>query len=249
MMEHNEMIPEYNDADEFRGGVTYKQAEDLLLRGWPEGRRKLGAITHASGFSEKQSNNVFDLIESVSGSMVDMGKYLSGEPECMLEFTAGRSDKLVSILYAPKLHKEVSSNAIFMLGAYLMQAIDSLEADGYRTEIIYRFGVNGERAYAADIYITLKTFTSIMDEDFLTFCLCHPAFLRCLLFCYMGKMKLRDPAKLNDHLGYPCSATDKEKENYDIVIEDLVLYSELSTKESIEKCFGKYNLHLTEEEE
>jgi hypothetical protein len=233
------------ESRDFNGDCTLEEARQFLLSGWPDGRRQLGEARLRSGheYKEKPATHLFDLIPDVTGSMVDVGKYLQGDPECMLDFTSGRSDKLVSILYCPKIHVGVSTNAIFTLGVYLLQMIDLLESDGYRTEITVHIRTKGGKTgstYLREDSIILKRYQDTVDEDYLTFCLCHPAFYRQCMFSRWRDLGMRAPKFLGYHLGYPQAPTDETRSEYDVIIADLDLSSQHSTERDVKQCFDKY---------
>lgn len=82
----------------FNYASTYEQAERLLDRGWAEGRDKMlgweGKVRKA--FQRHVEMPHFRLGED--GSDIEMGRYLSGEPEHMLAYRSGDTEKLSPLI-------------------------------------------------------------------------------------------------------------------------------------------------------
>jgi hypothetical protein len=80
-----------------------------------------------------QQETVFD----THGSYVDMGRYMDGEPEHMVDFVdVEQKAKMVTIVYNNRGFAEVSAKAMSALGGVVATIIDRLESNGYRCQVI-----------------------------------------------------------------------------------------------------------------
>lgn len=165
-------------------GCTAKFSDALSLAstGWAEGARRCNELRASidslvrEAVVSKQAGYGWE----VTGDVVDVGKYLSGEPECFLtavpdgESTSGPIVRLVANIAASA---SVGAESLFARGAIVFATIDLLESLGYRVELTVARGttVNGK---TLNIYVPVKAANQPLDSDRLAFCLCSPAFLR-----------------------------------------------------------------------
>jgi hypothetical protein len=173
---------EREEGDAFYGTATFDDAVSLAATGWTEGARRCldlrasiadrvrdAVVARKAGFG-------WDL----TGVCVDVGKYLTGEPECWVatasdgESTSGAVVHLVANVAASAA---VGGDALFVRGAVVFAAIDVLESLGHRVELTVARGttVNGK---TLQIFVPVKSASQPLDADRLAFCLCHPGFLR-----------------------------------------------------------------------
>jgi hypothetical protein len=172
------------------GVDLFDDAVKLAETGWAEGAAKAlalrGSIDSAVRqiVSSRQSQFVYDL----TGDVVDVGKYLGGEPECFLtteqngESSSGSIVKLVANLAASGA---VSTESLFARGAVILAAIDILESLGHRVELWIAKGSLGERNNAHQTFALAKPASQPLDADRIAFALCHAACLRKLAFSIM----------------------------------------------------------------
>lgn len=132
----------------------------------------------------------------VTGSSVDMGNYIAGIPECMLDYetVSGRSPKTISLLLQVNARCDVTPEQMRMRGVAYMALVDALEATRrYRVAI---YAVNALEGHHS--CICLKTHGHTYDPHALGFVLGHPAFLRRLHFCAQDLLAKANPQLSRD---------------------------------------------------
>ena len=124
---------------QWSGGLTWDQAKRLALSGWLDILNEI----------EKYRAKVFLIIAkkvlrpqqvySLAGYCVDVGSFLSNQPECFIarEYEErnypGRIYKIISSI---SFSAAISPQTIIQRGAMICALIDAIEFAGHRTEVI-----------------------------------------------------------------------------------------------------------------
>lgn len=74
------------------------------------------------------------IIADTSGDSIDIGKYLSGEPECFDRYEKFHGTD-IRIVFSPEVHVTSNSDALYLRGAAVMSLMDTLESQGNRVEL------------------------------------------------------------------------------------------------------------------
>ena len=171
-------------------GIGYQGALELVGAGWPQGAEKMRTLADAMYEQIAPQVTVWQETEhAVSGACVNVGAYLTGAPECMLEFKptekAGAQpvDLLVSFSYAAIMDADTICNR----GAAILAAVDALEHRGCTVSVIaestsYGCTKSTGARYDVTYRVVLKRQGEVLDVDALAFALMHPAFCRRLEF-------------------------------------------------------------------
>lgn len=179
--------------DDWAGTQTFEQAVELARRGWPEGAAK------ALELRAEVESAVRDLINArstsytfdVAGEFVDVGRFLSGEPECFgseSQDYGNNAKPVVKIVANLAASGAVSPQSLFVRGAAIVAAVDILEALGRRVEVWASKGsarVRGSDNGAYETHVLVKKADQPLDIDRLGFVIAHPASLRRLFFSLM----------------------------------------------------------------
>ena len=185
---------------EFYGTRTFRQAAELAVTGWPEGRERLERLRAEldsrlqQAIAAKAASQEF----AVTGDYVDVGRVLSGEPESFgvtVDAEGGRvNTKVVKIVANVSALGAVGEKQIFSVGASIYAAIDLIEALGSRVELWLGSGASGGLG-TSNVFVKIKDASQPFEADRLAFYLCHPSSLRRLFFSIEGVA------------GYPASGT------------------------------------------
>jgi hypothetical protein len=172
---------------DFYGTSTFAEATKLAREGWHEGVERVGEIraTISSAIQSLISRRADSIGYDVFGEYVDVGLFLTGEPECfgvrVSEDSISKS--VVRINVNIGVSGSVSHRAIFARGAAVIAAVDVIESTGRRVEV---YGVDGSLKHGGnrlhEIQVLLKSASQPLDIDRLVFALCHPSTLR--RFCF-----------------------------------------------------------------
>lgn len=213
-------------ANHWSGGLDWNESKRLALMGWQKGLVEI----------DKFQARVNELITSkivrhkpvytVAGNYIDIGNYLSNDPECFIakEYDENNQQgKIITIVCSISFSAAISPETIIQRGAMICALIDAIEYAGYRVEVIAnvalaedcsnRYGSNKETGWF-EVDVTIKKANQALNKIELAFCLAHPAMLRRILFSVAEIEEWSDYAT---NYGYPSKATNKG----DIYIEEV----------------------------
>jgi hypothetical protein len=179
------------DRSGWYGTNKFEDAVKLAAEGWREGADKILSILSQLGPSVRASiaqcvrRTSFD----VSGNWVDVGRFLSGEPECFgIEVEDGDNcrEKVVRIVVNLASSLAIDADAFFARGAVVVAAIDILEASGVRCELwacrASRRTQSPHNGRTVEIHTCVKQAGEPVDIDRVAFVLSHVACYRRLFF-------------------------------------------------------------------
>ncbi|QXO14364.1 hypothetical protein SEA_CHASER_137 [Mycobacterium phage Chaser] len=174
----------------FYGCDNMQEADKLARQGLP--RSGVEAIKLASQnvalMAGELHRPMFDETYDVSGAVVDMGRYVEGEPECMVQYypveEPGQS-KIVALILNVTYNCMISAEAIKKNGQAMMALVEAIETTGMQAEIWVDMYVSGgwdaTKKYARTA-VRLKKAGEPFDVSMFMYALTHNSFLRCHLF-------------------------------------------------------------------
>lgn len=193
------------ETSDTRGPVAWNgntnsldHAVSLVETGWADGaakvahwRDRLSCFLDAAK-TAKSRTFAWDVV----GDFVDVGRYLTGEPECFgAEQETGEqlSGKVVTIRINACVSGALQPEAIIARGVSVLVAVDLLESLGRRCEVIVsqatstvRHGGAGSTAnLRLDCNVTVKKAGQPLDIDRLAYAVAHPGWFRRLGFKFM----------------------------------------------------------------
>lgn len=182
------------DNSDWAGTKSLADAVGLALNGWNEVRPQVDRLF---GDVESHINNVleskFQTFHNYSGHVVDMGRYVEGDPECMLDYVdvpqAGMG-RVVRILINITASSMISPEDIKRRGVAVVALIDTLHKLGVGMELWIEdsiLGSNDNKKHATRAKI--HDSESMMDIDSLMFALAHPSMLRRVIFSVQEQSK------------------------------------------------------------
>lgn len=161
----------------------------------------------------------------VTGSFVDVGLYLQGEPECMVEWEPqpqASMGRVVRIAVSGTVAYTIDSDWIMRRGTAVLALVDVLHKMGVGIELWWDSTVeNNSKAYTT--CVKLHDSAEPLDIDSVMFALAHPAMLRRLAF----SVQEQSPKAKEQHAysggGYGCPAEmgSVALRDYDVVVEKL----------------------------
>lgn len=162
---------------EWHGTGSYAEAVTLAKRGWSAIRPEVNALVDQIDSVIAPALvpafvNYFD----VSGGMVDVGRYLNGEPECMIETMlspVAKPGRVVTILIDGFYSGGVNSGDIKERGVAIVALIDALEKMQHNTEIWWETSFDGKGNLT--YLVKLKGAEDSLDIDALMFAIAHPS--------------------------------------------------------------------------
>lgn len=159
---------------------NYDEALHLAVAGWAEGFKRV--TVKAEAIARATGKLTMDPRLAEAGDEVDVGMFLSGDPECMIEYPLeARRAPVVKIVVSVSFSSGVEAESIYNRGAAVVAAIDALEGDGVRVEVELDHSV-GASGFTVRRRVVVKRGEEPLDRDKLAFALCHPSTLRRLFF-------------------------------------------------------------------
>jgi len=169
-------------------GAGFDGAMAMVNNGWPKGAEKIAELAKAMYDKIIPKVNAFTGTEhAVSGACVDVGAYLTGVPECMIEFVPQDNigTRPITMIISSGVNGGTDADYINNRGAAILAAIDALEQRGCAVSVEMESTVVPYQ-HDTDHYVTYRTMIKhhgqVFDIDALAFPLTHPAFHRRLVF-------------------------------------------------------------------
>lgn len=173
---------------------NFAEATTLVRNGWDEGTRRLadlqaslaGLLNHA--ITRKKASGVgYDV---AAGEWLDVGRFLSGEPECFGVTQEGNDTAaaVVTVLLNLSASGACDEHEFFARGAIAIGLVDTLESLGHRVE--FKIGTSAEcprTAVTHEFTAVAKEPDQPLDVDRLAFLCCHPSALRRYVFSVYEK--------------------------------------------------------------
>jgi len=164
----------------------------MAKEGWPEGLKRMQKVAELLEMPSGARSYEPQPVLAVAGDEVDIGAYLSGEPECMMDWEVRATPsfgKVVKIVCHLTANASVSANAMFRRGSLAYLIIDALESCGIRCEVwgLVKCSTCGNRDEGPDFLaqVCLKDADQPIEPDRLAYMLAHPAVFRRLGFRLM----------------------------------------------------------------
>lgn len=183
---------------------TLEVATQWITNGRPLHKLNLKEIK--SEFASMQNEFVFQEFNSVSGAHVNMGEFLSGSPTSMIDYYQEEQPKISRVMQVAinmAVGYKTKNEDIVKAGKKILEAVNTLEAQGYSLEIycIVTVRDKGKRVnneYCLKVKIknageplNVSTFFSCVSTDF----------LRRFYFAFCEKLLKGESKKFSDNYG------------------------------------------------
>jgi hypothetical protein len=137
-----------NSAD-FAFSRNWDHHVELMTTGWADGRKQFADARRDSGVPiSAPMVESFEAAFDVCGSVVDMGRYVDGEPENMLDYRLEEIEgagNIITILAGGCVAGWTSTDSMVRYGVALACTIDLLESSGYRVELMVAYSTKHGR--------------------------------------------------------------------------------------------------------
>lgn len=166
---------EHSEALAMASGAGYS---DVL----PEVERIVARVTDTVAADLFQTS--FQSTWDVAGAEVDMGRFLAGEPECMIESTPvriSRQGRAVRIVVPVAVHSGISPDVIMRRGAAVMALADILARAQHPLEVWTGHGIHAKSKDRLLYMIEVQRANEPLDPGRLMYALAHPSMLRRLV--------------------------------------------------------------------
>ena len=170
------------DEERWSGTRTMDEAIELVRYGWEEGRQRLRQVVGRVAIDQLVGRR--PIVESrldFAGDEVDIGAYLHGEPEHMVDYQVRQDThgKQAMMYVNASMSSRVSSERIMQRGGALYAAIEALRTEGYSLGLTMVDSTKNNRfSHYTEYQIPVVQPGEYLDIDTAVFCLAHPAFSR-----------------------------------------------------------------------
>jgi hypothetical protein len=211
------------------GTSSFDEAMALARKGWPEGLKDIQKVSEAIWNVVGQEIQKVETLFDVCGAFADVDRYLTGEPEDMVQFveeqTFGRG-KVVKLFVNNAASCGVSAKTMFCRGAAVVALIDALEKLGYSCEVSTADALAG--GWRGDnqllqYEVELRGAGQVLDMDRMAFALAHPSWLRRMVFSAMEQedATIRSTFKIGGGYGHPSESRGLTSDEHGIDVPSL----------------------------
>jgi hypothetical protein len=156
----------------------------------------------------------FNPVWDVAGSIVDVGAYLAGEPECMIEMPPAPMTKfgrVVTLCASVSYSGSIRESTLIARGKVITALAIELSRLGIGLEIWADFSarerIDGGTKYELHERALVKGANDILDPSKVLFAFAHPGMLRCVALTAMHALpeRFRDGLGVSRGYGIPCA--------------------------------------------
>lgn len=201
----------HKGSDHFSGG-SWETARQLAKDGWEDGVLEASSIMEEAlkTIEEELDLPVFKPVWDVAGASVDIGRYLAGEPECMVTFQPikeSNAGRVVTLVASLSVSASISTQTMLKRGMAVLALALALQACQHETEIWIE--ETGENSYPAGVpkltvtRILLKSAHDTIRDSDLAYWLAHPTAFRRWIFAAIEKQAVVHGYACPSGLGKP----------------------------------------------
>ena len=199
---------------------------DLALNGWDDIRPQVDGIL--GDVTDRLADRLADLYKPTydfGGAYVDMGRYVEGDPECMVNFsaTADKSmGRVVKVVVAGTASSMIDPNHIIKRGIAVLALIDTINKLGFGVELWWDSTIEGRGS--GNLYSTavkLHDSADTLDINSVMFSLAHPSMLRRLTFSVQERSEKASEQGVGGGYGVPHDMGTVVLNDYDVIVEKL----------------------------
>jgi hypothetical protein len=222
-----------DESVDFWNNVTAREAIEMTRQGWAEQLPAvLAVVESAIELAEKEHMmDTFEMTWAVAGDEVDIGRYLTGEPECMIAFPLSKTSKVgrvITFVANASYSAAIKPDTVIRRGQLMVALALALERLGHSvviySNIAYGDMHGGVRYSDEEFSVRVKGADDTIDPARLMFALAHPAFVRCLLFtaAYNLPDERGRGRRHNSQVGIPLPATKDIYPEGAIILPEIV---------------------------
>lgn len=175
----------------FNGVSSREEAHDLAVNGWQDQSEEVLSLVESAVESVAAEFNLpaFRSVWDVSGCEVDVGRYLAGEPENMIDYemvATPRSGRVITLVASAAYSGSISTETIKERGLGIAALAMALGRLGFATELWSDWSVSnlggGKGETMGRVRTLVKGPNDELDVSRIMFAYAHPAMLRVLYF-------------------------------------------------------------------
>lgn len=238
-----------DEPEKWAGGVNVEGAHKLAHDGYyPDAPTVEEVISAIESDLAESMENTFEAVYDVAGSAVDVGRYLAGDPECMMDaipIRVMRTGRVIRVAVPFGYSANVREESVRRRGAAVMALLEILGALQIPVEIYGTFVVvpqarrgNAKTPEQTAYTVRLVGPDGIMDKGTVTYALSHPSMLRKLGFSVM-EATIPEKEHRSYHMGSGYGRPDKTRvEHLEINAENAIVLPNITSMDqwTTEEC-------------
>ena len=197
----------------FYGVDTWQEAETLSVNGWDDESAAAMSVAQSAieTVSKEHDMPAFSMRWDVSGCEVDVARYLSGEPENMIDYDlvpSTRFGRVIVLCASIAVSSAISVTTIKRRGQSITALALALNALGYATEIWADSSTGGSDNHIGRSRTLVKGANDELDAARIMFAFSHPTFARVLALATMHEFpkSFHRPLNVGSSYGTPVDA-------------------------------------------
>lgn len=169
-------------------GASFSDALELARKGWTDQlETALEVAETAIEMAEKENmvDSFSQPVWDVTGAMVDVGAYLSGTPECMVDYplsTTSKVGRVITLVASCSFSAAVSADTIQRRGQLVVALAIALTRLGHGVELWVNNHTGHSKSGECEFNVKVKGVDDEIDPAQIMFAYAHPAMLRRLVF-------------------------------------------------------------------
>lgn len=212
------------ERDDWSGGTkSLVAACDLARNGWTEIRPEVDELLNE--LTERLADKLDNLYKpqyDFGGAYVDMGRFVEGDPECMVTFQAvpeGAMGRVIKIAVAGTASHHIDQEWIKKRGIAIISLVDTINKLGFGVELWWDSTIQhtGRHSTAVKLHDSADT----LDINSVMFGLAHPAMLRRLTFSVQEQSSNATQQNVGGGYGVPSDMGIAEAFDFDVTVEKL----------------------------
>lgn len=224
-------------------GSNWADTEDLaeaIDRG-RKGDTRIASKIKPKDIELTNHGNMTSTVYDTSGDFVSVGRYLSGEPECMGSIRK-LGKPIINILVNSGYNAGIHSDTIEARGKAILEIMSGLEANGYGVEIVLGIitGKTSTTSICQEVYIKIKSSREYFNLNTLSFWLASSSVQRRLEFAYCERVSIEQQSLISSY-GRAVDLPQKElDEMTDCIYFPIITDNSGSYKAAIQQIMEKY---------
>lgn len=210
---------------EWSGAQSLDHAMELAHAGYGEIRPEVDKILAVleERLAERFGNR-FVTEYSVTGGSVDMGKFVTGEPECMMDWVsepAASMGRVVKICIAGTVSAGIKPDMIIRRGTAVVALLDTLHKLGVGLELWWDSTIEGSDHIKHSTAVRLHDSAEPLDVDNLMWAVAHPSMLRRVTFAVQERSETAKAQGVGYGYGRCCDMALPKVMDFDVTLERL----------------------------
>ena len=174
----------YFGSDDTRD--DYRDAFKMAREGWDYHLETALALTDQVIETLKdETRDDFRPRWDFTGSQVDIGAYLTGEPECMIDYPPTeitKAGRVITLCVALSVSSSMSSDEMVRRGVMVTALAEMLSQRGLNTEIWVDISYDGNARYSHSQRVLIKGTNDVIDNSRILYAFANPSMFRVLSF-------------------------------------------------------------------